>query len=585
MFHFRRIHAGGIAAATALLLTLSCGDDGGPAGPVDEPEASAAIGPSGGTLTVEDSSSVLYGVRVDVPAGALSSERTVSLDVGSAPSLPQMLTGASTAFRLDLRGADGFDKSITIHIPYEESGIVESGIVPLHANIEDGSWEVAALSTADSTENTISLTTKSTGWFQVAAYPSCSTLPSQSNLSFDPAQDKLTHPNNQKSCYGECAFVKWYWEQHGVAGTPLSTWKTTEHASIALYTHWVCHEHTSRAALAANQIDDRIMEWSLRLQLAVLQEPVLLGFEFWNSNVDAMDGHAVLVYNYEVRTEGDVEYTFFSVYDNNIWSGQTHTKSGQIVWDGDSLFYGDSGGQPYYPQRSRFGLVGSPDWVKPDFVYEYFLHPPAVTNPAPTGAVSEPDVTLSAEVHYPYYEEDRVQLTVDGNPVEDLTVLSNGPNDFALSADLSLADGVHEVRVVADNRMSECSSSPSDDIPPADGTWTFTINANQHALIGTWDLVSICSEDQQGFRYCVPRSEIAADPLTYIFNPDGSAVQIYQEREADFSWWISGNMLYTGSGSEYEYSVDSNTLILGFSMWDTEMQELYWITHEFDRRN
>ena len=80
-------------------------------------EASANIGPAGGTLEILDSSSALFGTRVSIPPGALSQSAIIT--IGSASVSPQLPPGFESRGPLAVLGPDGltFSAPIAITMP------------------------------------------------------------------------------------------------------------------------------------------------------------------------------------------------------------------------------------------------------------------------------------------------------------------------------------------------------------------------------------------------------------------------------------------------------------------------------------
>jgi hypothetical protein len=78
-----------ILLSLCMLLPGGCG---GGDGPPSDILAQKEIGPDGGTIEVTDPESALFGVRVDIPAGALAQRTTIVIEyTRNAPSLPDGL--------------------------------------------------------------------------------------------------------------------------------------------------------------------------------------------------------------------------------------------------------------------------------------------------------------------------------------------------------------------------------------------------------------------------------------------------------------------------------------------------------------
>ncbi len=112
----------------------------------EDTDAHAVLGPQGGTLVVDDPASPIYGVQVEVPAGALDREAHVSLLArGDASSLPDLPTGLA-AFEpiVELVSDVPFDRDVRIVFPIRSPGTgvdrIPSGFHP--AAVADG-WQVS----------------------------------------------------------------------------------------------------------------------------------------------------------------------------------------------------------------------------------------------------------------------------------------------------------------------------------------------------------------------------------------------------------------------------------------------------------
>lgn len=119
------------------LVALGCG--------TRSDEVSAVIGPEGGTLTVTDAQSALHGVRLDVPAGALAEETTVSLKArGDASGLPPLPTGLA-AFEPVLEFTTGapFQADVTLSFPLRSTALSETQVLSaFRADVTGATWQV-----------------------------------------------------------------------------------------------------------------------------------------------------------------------------------------------------------------------------------------------------------------------------------------------------------------------------------------------------------------------------------------------------------------------------------------------------------
>jgi hypothetical protein len=88
-----------------------------------EPEASATIGPAGGIVEVTNPSSPLYGVKVEVPAGALDKDTTITIN-NRISELPAPDTAVKVSKTISLSPENiVFNVPVTITIPYDATKV------------------------------------------------------------------------------------------------------------------------------------------------------------------------------------------------------------------------------------------------------------------------------------------------------------------------------------------------------------------------------------------------------------------------------------------------------------------------------
>ena len=124
----------------SVLLVGGCGDgDGGP--PLEQTtRVEKVIGPEGGTVEVTDPSSEIYGVKVEIPAGALAEETTIIIEeTRYAPSLPTGLTSGNPI--VNLSPNTPFIKDIEITFPIQNIPSSDEEILSaFHWDFDNGKW-------------------------------------------------------------------------------------------------------------------------------------------------------------------------------------------------------------------------------------------------------------------------------------------------------------------------------------------------------------------------------------------------------------------------------------------------------------
>lgn len=149
-----------------------------PIGTVEGTAITANIGPAGGTIQSADES-----IRVTIPAGALTSEQTISVQ----PLSNQCPAGTGQAFRL-LPHGQIFAKPVTVTFKYDEADV--NGSFPQALSIayqnDKGVWQSPSVKSLDTTTRSVSVqTTHFSDWglFQkMYIYPGNSFLNPGGNL-------------------------------------------------------------------------------------------------------------------------------------------------------------------------------------------------------------------------------------------------------------------------------------------------------------------------------------------------------------------------------------------------------------------
>ncbi|MBU0994053.1 MAG: hypothetical protein KJ737_16290 [Proteobacteria bacterium] len=128
--------------------------------------AELVVGPSGGHLSITDTESTLYRVGINIPEGALSEDKKVTLSaLESQVNLPYNYIQASRTIDF---GPDGtlFNIPVEITLPYKDNdndGIIdgtylsETGIGALFYNDAGNGWEAVTISNVDTVDNTVTV--------------------------------------------------------------------------------------------------------------------------------------------------------------------------------------------------------------------------------------------------------------------------------------------------------------------------------------------------------------------------------------------------------------------------------------------
>ncbi len=161
-------------------LAVGCGGGGGSSGGSD---VSKRIGPDGGTLEITDENSPLYGVRLDIPAGALEAETEITIVGADDPSqLPENYLIAGSSIQLRPEGLT-FLLPITLTLPYDDQdndGLVDNTsasedlVTILFADEKNASWELFETINLDTDQNLLSAKTDHFSTYLSAVNPTSS---------------------------------------------------------------------------------------------------------------------------------------------------------------------------------------------------------------------------------------------------------------------------------------------------------------------------------------------------------------------------------------------------------------------------
>ncbi|MBN2098111.1 MAG: hypothetical protein JW753_00790 [Dehalococcoidia bacterium] len=440
-------------------------------------EASAIIGPAGGTIEISHRSSPLCGVKVDIPEDALLQDIRISVNVAEGePAVPDGFVEAGRAIQLGPEGTV-FRLPVTITIPYVDEAIDVSTVRVWKSHAGSDAWLMMSTDNIDPDLDRITVRTYSFSSFNVLATEVGANPPSSSPaIDFNPSRDGLTSRNTYGTCYGEVAFVQWFWENKRTS-SDLVAWHSKEHSEVAKMAHCT----TSVTNPLPDELfssDGTAVAESLMWTLWASRGPAIVSVRLIPPGALESKGHAVLVYGYEV-SEAGVE---FFVYDPNSWD-----KKYSLTYDGiDLTFPSTSGGQTRYGLVQGFYVDGHSFSTRElEFVYEYFENPPEITDATPTGVIGDRRPMISAVIRYPFIDGELTSMTIDGGMV-DAEFERGGDHKAKVSFTPreDLGPGLHRVSVSGSSYVGKSGTGQGDCAPPIDQpSWTFLVGGGE-----TWNL-------------------------------------------------------------------------------------------------
>jgi hypothetical protein len=175
-----------------------------------KPEIEQTIGPEGGVIEVTDSSSSLYGVKVEIPEGALSNSTSISISKETVPPTTSGLILLSSIIKLGPEGTQ-FNSPIKINLPYNKSGLSTNDLISPFVYSETQSyWYIPIVTSIDQTKEQIEILTTHFSDRVVANYSGTISLP---DTGFRPDMNGFNIPNNNK-CGGLAGFAQWFYVNH-----------------------------------------------------------------------------------------------------------------------------------------------------------------------------------------------------------------------------------------------------------------------------------------------------------------------------------------------------------------------------------
>lgn len=280
-----------------------------------------SVGASGATITVPASGGALAGVRIDIPAGALSMSRTVSVVSDSGTVTAQDGT-AGSAIRLNFNGGEvTFDQPVSITVPYTGAAIP----VPYYVGTT-GELHLAQISKIDHTNHTVTFDTFHASLF-TWIYALLNTNDAYAT-AFTPQDDGFQIVNTGSAynrggeCFGISSFAQWYFKNikasegkffprfmenvgTSATGEPRNGQQIiATRAFTAISQQW--NSYYSAIVGAQLRLSDSEQYMVMRNALKNTQRPVLVYLAQSTSSV----AHSVLAFGYD---RGDL-----SIYDVNF---------------------------------------------------------------------------------------------------------------------------------------------------------------------------------------------------------------------------------------------------------------------------
>lgn len=320
------------------------------------PVTSQSVAFTGGTISVTDSLSPLYGLNIDVPQAAASDGVEFSIsyaDVTSVSGLPEGASFASKMINIETDGTDiwneykAFEKPCTVTLPYDPSIVTNEESIRFYSyDAVNNLLESTGFISQDTSSNTITFYTGTFSSFIAIELSMAISELLGSDYSVDtgfrPATDGWFMDNygsyleSGGICLGMTSYAQWYYAHEKATDGglyskylegDLNEWRDDETA-IQLATRAHMGSSGIWSSLTQEEIDwattnSADVAYSIIHGMIVSGQPQLIGLKTRrNDGSWAEGGHAILAYQY---TGGR-----FDIYDPNYHGTAPGTDVRQI---------------------------------------------------------------------------------------------------------------------------------------------------------------------------------------------------------------------------------------------------------------
>ena len=322
------------------------------------PVTSGSVGSSGGSISVSDSSSPLYGFNIDVPQAA--ADDTVNFDISYSDiteiaGLTESASIASKMINIETDGNDiwdnykSFEKPCTVTLPYDPTLVTDEESIRFYSyDDESGRFDATGFISQDTDANTITFYAGTFSKFTAIEIMQRSQWFLENNeidTGFRPKTDGWfidnwgSYLSSGGACLGMTSYAKWYFVHKKSTAGDLYTkyiegdeeeWRDDNTAielatRCQMGTYGIWKSLTSdEKEYAKTKSDD--VAYSLIHGMIVSGEPQLIGLKTRFANGTwAKGGHAVLTYRFSGGR--------FDIYDPNFHGTLPGTDARQIPFD------------------------------------------------------------------------------------------------------------------------------------------------------------------------------------------------------------------------------------------------------------
>jgi hypothetical protein len=299
-------------------------------------EAGGVVGTSGGFIEVTDSTSLLYGLKIEIPDGALNKEVLISAEEATnLPPAPSYVSLTSTSFNLL---PDGLifnpDYPVEVTVPYSFANIGPDDFVFVMRYDEPLSeWRDVGQLWIDKGEDKLGIQISHFTPYQVML--STPNLRSPVDIGFVFDNDKFPRDLVGDFCKGDAVYTNWYWRAMGsglhcaYSQTIAANIQSQSQSALSNYYDW-------QGLIDRGENEESIAN---KLWLGLMNEGkpqlLLMRVNDFSNNI-----HTIVIFKYEYNSTLDRGYFYFM--DPNYTAGPeklTYLLSSKDILD----FAGSSG--------------------------------------------------------------------------------------------------------------------------------------------------------------------------------------------------------------------------------------------------
>ena len=458
------------------------------------PLGSTSVGPGGGTLVVPAGSTPISGARVDVPAGALPRDVTLSVGYNNGSVQPKAGQYSGGVMVLETGDVHDFSQPVTITVPWPDTSKIPC---PYYVD-SAGLLRSAQLVSLDAADHTFTFQTFHASWYMwiwqeladITGYGTHGT-------GYSPGADGMKIVNHGSSynrkgeCFGMTSFSLWYFIGHQADGNFYPRFMNVlgrdadgkaivgqnviaTRAFISISQQWNTY-YKNLAVVQQGALSQEARYAAIVNAIQNTDSPVLI----YLTHVDGSEGaHSVLAYAYNT-----VSGTL-SIYDPNH-PGQVNN----IYYSNSSKTFSPYSGYDFitYSGDGSLRLQESYQNIYDDALANFRGSNKAqidITSPANSGStVTDRNVTISGHIHSGQVLVTKLKIFVGSTPYE-----VDVPESGEFSQSVSLESGINHVKF---QTIGEQADGPPRDLPNNMDTTDYTIECAQPRSIVlvtlTWD--------------------------------------------------------------------------------------------------